>query len=68
MRSRLSSVIATEFQLFGLDFFVPGVGAFEGLVDVVNVFYACGVEPVFEGFGTLLGVDGDAVFPGGAAA
>jgi hypothetical protein len=39
----------------------------EGVVDVGDVFYAGGVEPVFEGLGTLLGVDGDAVLPGGAA-
>jgi len=54
--------------LLRFDFVVPGVGAFQGLVDVVDVFYAGGVEPVFEGLGALLGVDGDAVLPGGAAA
>src|ERR1700722_1584573 len=54
--------------LVGLDFFVPGVGVLEGVVDVVDVFYAGGVEPVFEGLCSLLGVDGDAVLPGGAAA
>ena len=54
--------------LVGLDFFVPGVGLLEGVVDVVDVFYAGGVEPVFEGLWALLGVDGDAVLPGGAAA
>src|SRR5260370_19103659 len=54
--------------LLRLDFFVPGVGLLEGVVDVVDVFYAGGVEPVFEGLRALLGVDGDAVLPGGAAA
>ncbi len=57
-----------DCELLGLDFFVPGVGLFEGVVDVVDVFDAGGVEPVFEGLGALLGVDGDAVLPGGAAA
>jgi hypothetical protein len=52
----------------GLDLLVPRVGAFEGVVDVVDVFDADGVEPVFEGLRALLGVDGDAVFPSGAAA
>ncbi len=52
----------------GLDFFVPGVGLLEGVVDVVDVFYSGGIEPVFEGLGAVLGVDGDAVLPGGAAA
>jgi hypothetical protein len=60
--------IGWRIELFGFDFFVPGVCALESLIDVVDVFYAGGVEPVFEGLGALLGVDGDAVFPGGAAA
>ena len=54
--------------LVGLDFFVPGVGTLQGLIDVVDVFYTGGVEPILEGLGALLGVNGDAVLPGGAAA
>src|SRR3954447_12874420 len=55
-------------RLLCLDLFVPGVGLLEGVVHVVDVFYAGGVEPVFEGLFVLVGVDRDAVFPGGAAA
>ena len=55
-------------SLFGLDLIMPGMSLFEGVVDVGDVFDAGGVEPVFEGFGALLGIDGDAVLPGGAAA
>ena len=47
---------------------IPGAGGEEGFVHVFDVFDACGFEPVLEGLGALLGVDGDAVFPGGAAA
>ena len=55
-------------KLLRLDFFVPGVGLFQGVVDVGDVIDAGGVEPVFKGFRALLGVYGDAVFPCGAAA
>src|ERR1700733_6655923 len=47
---------------------VPAMRLLQCLVDVVDVFDALGVEPLFEGFGSLGGVDLDAVFPGGAAA
>lgn len=47
---------------------MPGVGALKRLIDIVDVFDAGGVEPVFKCVGTLLGVDGDAVFPCGAPA
>src|SRR6202012_2855453 len=47
---------------------VPAVRSFERLVDVVDVFYAGGVEPLFEGLRALGGVNLDAVLPGGAAA
>jgi hypothetical protein len=49
-------------------FLVPTVRSLQRLVHVVDVFDALGVEPLFEGFGSLGGVDLDAVFPGGAAA
>ena len=45
-----------------------GLAAFEGFVDVLDVFNAGGVKPVLEGLGALFGVDRDSVFPGGAAA
>jgi Protein of unknown function (DUF1003) len=48
--------------------FVPTVRSLQRLVYVVDVFDALGVEPLFECFGSLGGVDLDAVFPGGAAA
>src|ERR1700756_832070 len=51
-----------------LDLVVPGVRGFERLVDVLDVFDAGRVEPIFKGLGALLRVDGDAVLPGGAAA
>jgi hypothetical protein len=61
-------IVVAGDGLFGFDFVVPGVGLLEGVVDVADIFDAGGVEPVFEGFGALLGEDGDAVFPGSAAA
>jgi hypothetical protein len=48
--------------------FVPAVRSLRRLVHVVDVFDALGVEPLFEGFGSLGGVDLNAVFPAGAAA
>src|SRR5580704_9978129 len=51
-----------------VDFAVPGACGLQGVVDVVDVFDAGGFEPVAEGLLALLGVDGDAVFPCGAAA
>jgi hypothetical protein len=44
------------------------VGGFESFVDVLDVLDALGVEPFFEGLGTLLGVDLHAVGPGDATA
>src|SRR5271157_1000744 len=38
------------------------------VVDIVNVLHALGFEPLAEGGCAVLGVDGDAVFPRGAAA
>ena len=60
---------SAEFvHALGAEFEVPGAGGFEGFVDVLDIFDAGGVEPLFEGVGALHGVDADAVFPGGAAA
>src|SRR6185437_10457757 len=47
---------------------IPGVGGLERAVYVVDVLNARGVQPLLEGLGALLGIDGDAVLPGGAAA
>jgi hypothetical protein len=51
-----------------VDFLGPGMGVFEGFVDVLDVLDALGVEPFLEGLGAFLGVDLHAVGPGGAAA
>src|SRR5580698_7641495 len=47
---------------------VPGRCGLQALVHVVDVFHTLGLQPFAEGFGALLGVDRDAVLPGGAAA
>ena len=46
----------------------PGLGGFQARIHIVDIFHALVIEPVFEGFHALLGIDGDAFFPGGAAA
>ena len=56
------------FEGVGSEFQVPGAGGCEGFVDVADIFDADGFEPVLEGGGAFLCVDGDAVFPGGATA
>ena len=48
--------------------FMPRGGGFERGVDVLNVAHAFILQPIFKGLGTLFGIDGDAVLPGGAAA
>src|SRR5450432_1437499 len=57
-------------ECFGFDtqLVEPGMGGLEGGVDVLDVLDAGRFEPVAEGRRALLGVDGDAVFPGGASA
>src|SRR5260370_36987700 len=40
----------------------------QALIHILNVFYAFGVHPIFEGLAPLLGINRDAVFPGGASA
>src|SRR5260370_34079778 len=47
---------------------VPGGCGFEALVDVVDVFDALGRQPFAKRFRSLLGVDRNAIFPGGASA
>src|SRR5579864_8783959 len=47
---------------------MPTGRGFQLVVDVVDVLHAFGFQPLAEGGSTLLGVDGNAVFPGGAAA
>src|SRR6266702_1187118 len=61
-------VLAELGDALGAELEVPGASGLEGLIDVVDVLDAGGLEPVAEGLFTLLGEDGDAVFPGGAAA
>src|SRR5690348_12307245 len=46
----------------------PRLGGGQALVHVVDVGDALLAEPLLEGLQPLLGVDGNAVFPGGAAA
>src|SRR5579863_8231175 len=47
---------------------VPTGGGFQFVVDVVDVLDAFGFEPRAEGGCAMLGVNWDAIFPGGAAA
>src|SRR5579859_1542805 len=47
---------------------VPAGRSFQLAVDVVDVLHAFGFQPLAERCGTLLGIDGDAVLPGRAAA
>ena len=51
-----------------MTFEVQGVAASRALLTFWMFSTPVVFEPVAEGFGALLGVDGDAVFPGGAAA
>ena len=37
-------------------------------VDIVDVLHSFGLEPLAEGVGTVLRIDGDSILPGGAAA
>lgn len=46
----------------------PGRGAFEGVVDVLDVLHTLGLQPRAEGCRAFLGKHGHAVLPGGAAA
>jgi hypothetical protein len=65
---RRRSILTTGFCFFDAVDVIPGGCAFEGVVYVVDVLDAFGAEPIAEGFDAFFGVDGDAVFPGGAAA
>ena len=47
---------------------MPTGGGLQVVVDVVDVLHAFGLEPLAEGGCALLGVDRNAVLPGGAAA
>src|SRR6185312_5964455 len=47
---------------------MPGIGRSNGLVHGVNILHAFIVQPVFERLYTLLGIHGNALFPGRAAA
>ena len=67
MRSRWACLSGDGASLHA-EAFMPRGGGFERGVDVLNIANAFILQPIFKGLGALLGVDGDAVLPGGAAA
>src|SRR3954467_2686530 len=62
------SDLAESFEAICAELQVPGAGSFEAVVDIVDVLYTRGFEPLSEGCGSIFRVDSDAVFPSGAAA